>query len=459
MYIKNAPDLIDNGQTKAERVARGVSLDAIEAALASVEPGRLMRSKLRVRDDQLIVEGRKIDLSRFRRILVIGGGKAAAPMAEALGSLLGSRITAGIVNAPSSQLAGREMIRVGAVKLHRATHPLPSKDGQEGVREMLDLVGTPTPDDLVICLISGGGSSLMPMPREGVSLEDKMDVTRSLLRAGVTIQELNVVRKHLSALKGGWLAERLYPAVVLSLVISDVVGNRLDSIASGPLYPDPSTFGDATRILRRYNLWESIPSGVAAVIRKGVDGKIPETPKPGSRFFRKVSNVIIGGNEDACNAAVRRLRSAGQRPTLLTTSCEGEARFAGMFLGSILVYAGTRTRPTSRVVGGETTVTVGGLGRGGRNQEFALGTALKIDGNRGVAMVSIGTDGLDGSTEAAGAVVDGSTIRRAASLGLSPEEILAQNDTFRFFEKLGDLVMTGPTGTNVNDISVSVIAV
>jgi len=378
-------------------------------------------------------------------------------MAQALESLLGSRTTAGIVNVPSSQLSGREGSAVGVIELHSATHPLPSRDGQEGVRKMLDLVGTPTRDDLVICLISGGGSSLMPLPREGVSLEDKMEVTKSLLRAGATIQELNVVRKHLSALKGGWLAERLYPAVVLSLVISDVVGNRLDSIASGPLYPDSSTFSDAVRVLRRYNLWESIPSGVAAVIRKGAEGKIPETPKPGSKFFGNVSNVIIGSNEDACMAAVRRLRSTGQKPALLTTSCEGEARFAGMFLGSILRYAGTKTRPTSRVLGGETTVTVKGDGRGGRNQEFALGIAMKIDGYQGVATVCIGTDGLDGSTESAGAIVDGSTIRRAASLGLSPEEILAHNDTFRFFEKLGDLVMTGPTGTNVNDISVSVI--
>ena len=456
MYIKNAPELIDNGQTKAERVARKSSLDAIEAALVSVEPGRLMRSKLRVRDGHLIVEDRKIDLSRFRRILVIGGGKAAAPMAQALESLFGGRTTAGIVNVPSSQLSGREG-KVGAIELHSATHPLPSRDGQEGVRKMLDLVGTPTRDDLVICLISGGGSALMPMPREGITLEDKMEVTRSLLRAGATIQELNVVRKHLSSLKGGWLAERLYPAVVLSLVISDVVGNRLDSIASGPLYPDSSTFSDAVRVLRRYNLWESIPSGVAAVIRKGAEGKIPETPKPGSKFFENVSNVIIGSNEDACNAAVRHLRSAGRKPVLLTTSCEGEARFAGMFLGSILEYAGTKTRPTGRVLGGETTVTVRGDGRGGRNQEFVLGTAIKIDRDQGVAAVCIGTDGLDGSAEAAGAIVDGSTIRRAAALGLSPEEILAHNDTSRFFEKLGDLVMTGPTGTNVNDISVSVI--
>ena len=180
------------------------------------------------------------------------------------------------------------------------------------------------------------------MPREGISLADKIEVTRTLLRAGATIQELNVVRKHLSALKGGWLAERLYPSVVLSLVISDVVGNRLDSIASGPLYPDSSTFPDAVHVLKKYKVWEGVPDSVATLLRKGVDGKIPETPKPGSRFFRNVSNVIIGSNDDASNAAVRHLRSEGQRPRLLTTSLEGEARFAGMFFGSVLLYAGTK---------------------------------------------------------------------------------------------------------------------
>jgi glycerate-2-kinase len=287
-----------------------------------------------------------------------------------------------------------------------------------------------------------------------------MEVTRGLLRAGATIRELNVVRKHLSALKGGWLAERLYPSVVLSLVISDVVGDGLDSIASGPLYPDPSSFSDAAAVLKRYGLWEGVPESVAALLRKGLEGRVPETPKPGSKQFRKVTNVIVGSNADATAAAVRLLRSRGKRPTLLTTSLEGEARSAGTFMGAVLLHAATtRPRPSSFVVGGETTVTVRGGGRGGRNQEFALGAALKTDGNDGVAMVSLGTDGLDGSTEAAGAVIDGRTIARGRGLGLSPEEALAQNDSHGFFEGLGDLVITGPTGTNVNDIAVAVVVV
>jgi len=455
MHIRNASELIEKGETGGDRRARCLSLEAVEAALAAVEPGGLITSKVRVVGGQLVVKNMKFELARFRRVLVIGGGKAAGPMARAIESVLGDRITAGVVNVPDSNMG--DGAGPGTIRLHSATHPLPSKAGLEGVEQMLDLVGVPAKDDLVICLVSGGGSSLLPMPRDGVSLADKVEVTRILLRAGATIQELNVVRKHLSALKGGWLAERLYPSVVLSLVISDVVGNRLDSIASGPLYPDSSTFPDAVHVLKKYKVWDGIPGSVAALLRKGVDGKIPETPKPGSRFFRNVSNVIVGSNDDASNAAVRHLRSRGQRPRLLTTSLEGEARFAGMFFGSVLLYAGTKRRPSSCVIGGETTVTVSGDGRGGRNQEFALGAAMKIDGNHGVAMVALGTDGLDGSTDAAGAVIDGSTIRRAESLGLSPEEILRQNDAFRFFGGLGDLVMTGPTGTNVNDIAVAAV--
>ena len=456
MYIKNASELIENGEKRVERAARRLCLEAAEAALAAVEPGHLINSKLRVAGDQMVIGGERFDLARFRRIIVIGGGKASGRMALALESVLGNRITAGIVNVPDSQPNDCE--HTGRIKLHRATHPLPSKAGVEGVGQMFDLVGKPRRDDLVICLMSGGGSSLLPMPREGVSLNDKIEVTRSLLRAGATIQELNVVRKHLSGLKGGWLAEKLSPSVVLSLVISDVVGNRLDSIASGPLYPDSSSFGDAIQVLKKYRLLETVPGAVATVLRKGAEGKLPETPKPGSRYFKKVSNVIIGSNDDASEAAVHHLRLRGQRPTLLTTSLEGEARFAGMFMGSVLSHANTRPRPSSFVLGGETTVTVNGQGRGGRNQEFALGAAMKTDGNHGVAMVALGTDGLDGSTDAAGAMIDGHTIRRGRTLGLSAEEILLQNDAFRFFGGLGDLVMTGPTGTNVNDIAVALVA-
>ena len=456
MYIQNASELVENGETKVERLARRLSLEAAEAALAAVEPGGLVAAKVRVVGDKLVVGGARFDLSRFRRVLVIGGGKAGRPMARALESLIGGRITAGVVNVPDSDSGAGN--RTHKIKLHRATHPLPSRAGLEGVRRMLDLVGTPSREDLVICLISGGGSALLPLPREGITLADEIQVSRDLPRAGATIQDLNVVRKHLSSLKGGWLAEKLYPSVVLSLVISDVVGNRLDSIASGPLFPDPSTFDDAVRVLKKHALWERASGAVTLLLRSGAEGRVQETPKPGSACFKKVTNVIIGSNEDAGNAAVRYLRSRGQRPTLLTTSLEGEARFAGMFLGSVLEYANDRPRPSSYVLGGETTVTVRGEGRGGRNQEFALGAAMKMDGNHGAALVALGTDGLDGSTRAAGAVVDGHTVRRGGALGLTPDDILLQNDSCRFFEGLGDLVMTGPTGTNVNDIAVACAA-
>ena len=455
MYIKNASELIENGETRAESAGRRLALEAVEAALTAVEPGRLIASKVRLAGGQLVVGSERFDLTKFRRILVIGGGKAGGPMAKALELVLGSRITAGLVNVPDSR---PEEVRTDRIALHRASHPLPNRDGLEGVEAMLDLVGTPAKDDLVVSLISGGGSSLLPMPREGISLADKVEVTKGLLRAGATIQEINVVRKHLSSFKGGWLAQKLHPATVVSLVISDVVGNRLDSIASGPLYPDASTFGDAIQVLKKYRLLGSVPEAVSALLGKGVEGKLPETPKPGSPYFKKVSNIIIGSNDEASSAAVRYLRSRGQKPILLTTSLEGEARFAGMFLGSVASHASTRPRPSSYVLGGETTVTVSGSGVGGRNQEFALGAAVKIDENHGVALAAVGTDGLDGPTGAAGAMVDGHTVTRGRALGFSPEDVLLQNDTFRFFGALGDLITTGPTGTNVNDIAVVVVA-
>ncbi|MDA4136849.1 MAG: glycerate kinase [Thaumarchaeota archaeon] len=455
MYIKNASALIENGQTKAEKLARRLSLDAAEAALKAVEPSRLMKSMVRLEGKEILVGRTRTDLTKFRRVLVIGGGKAALSMADALESILGDAISDGLVNVPNSQLRGKRRGRL--IKLHGATHPLPSVAGQEGVLEMLELVGEPDRRTLVICLISGGGSSLLPLPGQGMQLSDKIEVTKALLRAGATIQELNVVRKHLSAIKGGRLAQTLYPSKVLSLVISDVVGDRLDSIASGLLYPDPSTFRDAELVLKKYAVWETLPARVEEMFRKGLHGDIPETPKPGSKYFARVSNVIIGSNKDACEAAARQLKLAKCRSTLLTTSYEGEAKSAGMFMGSVVQYAASRQRPRSYVAGGETTVAVKGGGRGGRNQEFALGASMKINGNQGIALVSLGTDGLDGPTNAAGALVDGSTVRRSVGLGLSLEESLLRNDSYGFFRGLRDLVITGPTGTNVNDIAIAVM--
>ena len=452
MYIKNSSELIGNGRTKAERDARRSSLEALESALEAVEPTALIKGRLRMTGDRRLLVGRKrFNLRRFRRVLVIGGGKASAAMARAVEDVLGDEITGGVVNVLESQARRSGTMRV---RLHGATHPLPSEKGERGVREMLKLVGNPTDDTLVICLISGGGSAMLPMPRKDIALSDKIETTRSLLRAGANIRELNIVRKHLSEIKGGWLAVKLYPATVVSLVISDVIGNRLDSIASGPLYPDPSTFQDAEKVLEKYALSRKVPPSVSDLIRRGEAGSVPDTPKPGSKYFKRITNVIVGSNEDACAAAVRRLRVLHCRPTLVTTGYQGEAEDVGRHFGSIPVQAAERTRPRSWVAGGETTVTVRGDGHGGRNQEFALGAAMKISGNPGVAIVSIGTDGMDGPTDAAGAIVDGSSIARARALGLGPRECLRRNDSYQFFREIGDLVMTGPTGTNVNDVCV-----
>lgn len=458
MYIRNASALVENGQTRFERAARRLVIDSAERALEAVEPARLMKSKLKLIGGRLIAQDVEISLKKFDRVFVIGGGKAGIAMAEAAESILGDEISGGVVNVLDSQLASakRRKKSVRRIKLHGATHPLPSVQGKEGVLEMLELVGKPDERVLVICLISGGGSSLLPLPAPGIDLSDKAEVTRSLLRAGASIQELNVVRKHLSATKGGRLAQTLYPSTVLSLVISDVVGNRLDSIASGPLYPDPSTFKDTKRILEKYDVWRHLPSRVEAMLKKGLDGKLPETPKPGSRYFDRVHNVIIGSNEDACDAAAGYLNRRGCKAAILTSSYEGEAKSAGLFMGAIAGYEASASRPRACLAGGETTVVVKGNGQGGRNQEFALAASLKITGNRGVALVSLGTDGLDGSTDAAGAIVDGFTLERAGRFGLSVDDALLSNDSYGFFRGLNDLVITGPTGTNVNDVTISV---
>lgn len=452
MYIKNASELVENGKTKAERSARRFCIEAVESALRAVEPGALVRAKVKLSEDRrfLVVGRRRVALNKFRRVVVIGGGKAESGMASSIEEILGEKITGGIVNVPESEA---KTPRRSRIERHGAAHPLPSLKGEEGVREMFKLVGNPSEDTLVICLISGGGSAMLPMPREGITLSDKVETTRSLLKAGADIKELNIVRKHLSELKGGLMAVRLYPATVLSLVISDVVGNRLDSIASGPLYPDASTFDDAAEVLRKYKLLRKVPTSVLQLIERGQAGRIPDTPKPGSKYFERVTNVIIGSNADACEAAVRRLRAMHCRPTLLKSSYEGESRDVGMRLGSVPGNA-VGPRPRSWVAGGETTVSVRGGGVGGRNLELALAAGMKISGNLGVAVISIGTDGVDGPTDAAGAIVDGDTVDRARTLGLGPRKHLQRNDSYPFFKELGDLVMTGPTGTNVNDLCV-----
>ncbi len=377
-------------------------------------------------------------------------------MAEALVELLGDRIKEGAINVPHSSAS----YRTSRVKLQRASHPIPDQSGVKGATRMLRLVGKAEEKDLVFCLISGGGSSLMPQPRNGISLEDKQKVTDALLKSGATINEFNTVRKHISGLKGGWLAKAAYPATVVNLILSDVVGDPLDFIASGPTVPDTTTFHDAIEVLKQYDLWSQVPDSVRKVLTDGEKRLIPETPKLGDKVFKKVHNIVIGNNFTASHAAYKAFRKARLNSLLLTSTLEGQARDVGTMLASmakeIVASGNPLPKPAGIVAGGETTVAVVGKGKGGRNQEIALSTALKIGSMDGIVIASVSTDGVDGPTDAAGAIVDGETLQRARNLGLSPRDFLANNDSYTFFSKMGDLTITGPTGTNVCDVTVIV---
>lgn len=453
--IKNKEELIRNGETKLNRKARALALRSLESALNAVDPKQIIKSKLLLKNLTLHVNGYSIDLKKFKNIYVIGGGKASGSMAEALEQVLGNSITKGLVNVPRSSKNKTDII-----KLHEASHPIPDEAGVEGTRRMLKIAEQAKEDDLIICLISGGGSSLMPLPRGKISIADKKEITNALLKCGATINEINTVRKHISDFKGGWLAKKAYPSSILNLILSDVVGDPLDFIASGPTVPDSTTFSDAIKVLKKYRLWSKAPASIRKVLSDGEKGLIPETPKANDEAFKRVYNVVVGNNRLASLTAQKYLKSEGLNTLLLTSTLEGEARHVGIMLASIVhevsVSGNPVPKPAGIIAGGETTVTVTGKGLGGRNQEIALATVRNLKGMNGVAVASLSTDGVDGPTDAAGAIADGKTLVRAAKMGLTPEEYLAENDSYHFFSKLGDLIFTGPTGTNVNDVSVIV---
>jgi glycerate-2-kinase len=454
--IKNREELVRNGETQLDRKARELALKSLEAALKAVDPKQIMKSKLSLKNSTLSIDSYAFDLNRFRNVYVVGGGKASGPMAEALEQILGKRITCGLVNVPHGTKS-----KTSITELHGASHPVPDEAGVTGARRMLEIADLAEKDDLVICLISGGGSSLMPLPRGNVSLADKREITGALLKSGATINEINTVRKHISDFKGGWLAKKAYPATVLNLILSDVVGDPLDFIASGPAVPDSTTFSEAVEVLKKYNLWIGAPVSIRKVLSDGVKGLIPETPKADDKAFKNVYNVIVGNNRFSSLIAFERLKSARLNTLLLTATLEGEARQVGIVLASIAREVSVSGNPVSKpagiIAGGETTVIVTGKGKGGRNQEIALAAAIKLRGLDGTVIASLSTDGIDGPTGVAGAIVDGKTLARAAEDGLSPEKFLAENDSYHFFSKISDLIFTGPTGTNVNDISVIVV--
>lgn len=442
-------DLLKSGPVRDQRRA---ALDILEAGLQAADPGEAVRRFLKLDGETLNVSGKSYDLKRFERVLVVGGGKAGAAMSRAVEEVLGSRVTAGVVNVKYGHVAP-----TAVVKINEAAHPVPDERGLAGTREMIELLKSSGPRDLVITVISGGGSALMDLPVAGVSLDDMKSLTDSLLRCGATINEINTIRKHLSQVKGGGLARIASPSTVLSLILSDVVGNPLDVIASGPTVPDTTTFQDAWNALQRYGLIDAVPKTIYKWLLAGLNGEIPDTPKQGDAVFDRVQNVLVASNELAAEAAAARARELGFNTLLLSTFVEGEAREIAKLYTAVAKEIDRFGRPLARpacvIAGGETTVTVKGDGKGGRNQEMALSAAIKIAGMENVLILPSATDGTDGPTDATGAIADGSTVVRAREAGLDPADYLARNDSYHFFEKLGDLVITGPTNTNVNDLT------
>ncbi len=427
------------------------ALAVLEAALVAADPAQAVRRALRREGDILFVEKRPYDLRQFRRILVIGAGKATAPMARAVEDLLADRLTAGTITVKYGYTAPTALIAV-----REAGHPIPDEAGVEATQAIVDLLHDTADDDLVLCLISGGGSALMPLPVPGVSLTDLQTLTGALLRSGAPIQALNIVRKHLSQVAGGQLARLAYPATVIALIVSDVVGSPLDVIASGPTVADTSTFEQAWQVLERYGVLEHASASIRQHLQRGLSGQIPDTPKPGDPALARVHNVIVTDNAHAAAAAVEKATALGFNTLLLTTYLEGEAREIGRVLAALAKEIAWRGHPVSPpaclIAGGETTVTVRGQGKGGRNQEVALSAALAIQGVPGIVIASLATDGTDGPTDAAGGLVDGLTIARGQERGADALAALRDNDAYHFLERAGALLITGPTNTNVNDL-------
>jgi hydroxypyruvate reductase len=372
-------------------------------------------------------------------------------MAEALEEILGDRITCGLVVVKDGYTAPTRRIR-----LVEAGHPVPDARGLRAAQELLELARDARENDLVVVLISGGGSALAPAPAPPITLAEKQILTRELLDVGATINELNAVRKHCSQLKGGQLAKAAAPAPLLSLILSDVIGDPLDVIASGPTAPDETTYADALAVLGRSGLTERSPASVRSRLEEGARGRIPETPKGSDPLFRRVTNQMIGNNRVVLESAVARARQLGFNTCLLTPSLQGEAREAARQFADLVVRIRSADLPVPPpacvIAAGETTVTVRGRGKGGRCQEFCLAGALSLEGVPGVLILAAGTDGSDGPTDAAGALADGQTVGRGRQMGLDASVSLGENDAYHFFSALGDLVTTGPTNTNLLDL-------
>ena len=449
--------------TSLRMIPAGAAVTRIlAAALAAVEPDAAVRRCLHRAGDQLQVGQHDYDLSQYDRVFLVGAGKAGVPMARAAAELLADRLTGGVVvvkegYAGGLQIAGSLQSAIYNLQLVEAGHPIPDERGLAGARRISATLAGLTERDLVIALISGGGSALLTLPIAGVGLADLQTLTAHLLRCGASINEINWLRKHLDQVKGGGLARMIAPATLVALILSDVVGDPLDVIASGPTVPDSSSFADAYAVLEGYDIVVSTPPSILDHLRRGLVGAVAETPKAGDPCFARATTIVVDINAQAVQAAFTAARGEGFNTLLLTTYLQGEAREVGRVLAALGRELALRGQPLPRpacvVVGGETTVTLRGAGLGGRNQELALAAVADLAGLADIALITLATDGGDGPTDAAGAVVTGATLDQARRVGLDAAAHLVRNDAYPFFATLGDLLRPGPTQTNVNDLA------
>ena len=424
----------------------------LKAALDAADPAASVERNMQRIDTQLTIGNRIYDLTTIDRVLMIGFGKASMLMGETTMDILGDYLSGGVLITK-----GQVTFQRINIPILEGAHPVPDMRSLVATQKIVDLLSTTSENDLVVCLISGGGSALLTLPVPGITLEDIQSLTKTLLRCGATINQINCLRKHLSQVKGGHLARLAAPSQIATLILSDVIDNRLDVIASGPTVPDASTYSDAIQILERLEIIEDVPDSILNYLKKGDNREIPETPKTGDPIFEKVHNTIIGNNYQASKAAIKQAEIEGFNTLLLTTSLQGEASIAGKILAAIAKQIASTGEPVCRpaciVIGGETTVTLRGGGLGGRNQELALGSVEDLSGINDLMLITLATDGDDGPTDAAGAVVTGETFERANALGKNPVDYLAKNASYEFFELLDDLLKPGMTGTNVNDLT------
>jgi hydroxypyruvate reductase len=436
--------------THPEKVSRILS-SIIDAA----DPFVSVKNIIKHSGANLVIRGKTYNLDDYSGIWIIGAGKGAQRMVQGLEDVLGSKITGGLVVVKQRvEISDQEDNRINYLI---GSHPIPDQQSVKSTQQLIEYADRFRKDDLVFCVITGGGSSLLSMPERGITDTEVMGLTKQLLFSGAEIGEINTLRKHLDVVKGGGLARLVYPATLITLILSDVIGSPLDVISSGPTVADPTSFGDAIKILKKYDIYSKVPENIIKLLLRGQSGDIPETVKYGDQCLEFVQNELISDNFVASLTAVKAAKNEGFNSMLLTTFLRGEARQAGIFLAGILQELDNSSHPLKRpaciIAGGETTVTVTGEGIGGRNQEVALGAVESLAGIDNIALITFATDGEDGPTDAAGAVVTGDTLARGMQIGFSPAEFLKNNNSYQYFDGLGDLIKIGPTGTNVNDIS------